>query len=425
MVTLQGNLNKEPLRLVTLETWHTFLSVLRFKDIVPHVGPSTAAFVTAWDSFSPAERTLAAEIIRYCVVENAQFTGPVLDDIVNLDKIEELKEAAAKLREKRKDWHDIDYIRNVIRRAADENVTISIRALEELRALLLKRDQITQLASGDAFDPVVGELVGILVQSAARDGDNVTDLRDVSLDCLGIIGALDPDRFSLRAEDASMTIKDNLDSLEEAQAFAVHLLVDLIVGAFKATNDTRYQENLAYAIQELSRFCGFTKDLIDKSGAKGGPVGVKTRERWQRIPAQKQVTIGDMLDTKYVLRPVPEKTYERPIYASCPTYREWIQKWTSDLIPRTSEGHARQIFDVFRVVIKSSDVHIARHLLPHLVLNVLLSGDGEARADISAEMRAVLVDQVDPQGTFPADRRLLSAQVHPIAGIPSLPVDLH
>lgn len=410
MVTLQGNLNKEPLRFITLQTWQTFLSVLRFKDIVPHVGPTTAAFVTAWESFSTAERELAANIIHYCIVENAEFTGPVLDDIVDLESIPELHVPARKLRMARNKWSTVDQIKNLLRRASDENLTISIRALEELRALLLKRDQITQFASGDAFDPVVGQLVEILVTSAARDGDHVEDLRDVSLDCLGIIGALDPDRFSIKSEETSMTIKDNFDNLEESQLFAAHLLVNLLVGAFRATNDTRYQENLAYAIQELSRFCGFTRDLIDKSGAKN-PVPVKVRERWKRIPAQKQVTIADMLDTKYVLRMVPDKTFDRPIYSSCPTYREWIQKWTSDLIPRTSSGHAKTIFDIFRVVIKSSDVHIARHLLPHLVLNVLLSGDEQARADISAEMKAVLVDQVDPQGDFPADRRLLSAQV--------------
>ncbi|CDZ97128.1 serine threonine-protein kinase atr [Phaffia rhodozyma] len=412
MVTLQGNLNKPPLRFATLQTWHTFLTVLKFKDIAPHIGPTSAAFVSSWSSFTEEERFLAATIIDYAIVENSEFTDLVLDDVVDLEGIDKLQGASRRLKAARNKWSSTDLLNNLIRRARDENVTISIRALEELKGVLLKKSQFAQLASGDVFDPVVGELVKTLVTSASRDGDHVEDLRDISLDCLGIIGALDPDRFTIRTEETSWQITDNLATLEEAQVFAVHLLVDVLVGAFKATNDTRYQENLAYAIQELSKFCGFTKDLLDKSSSSSSraPVALRIRDRWKKIPPQKQVTLADMLDTKYVLKLIPEKQFEHPIYTTCPTYREWIQRWTSDLIPKTAAGNARQIFDIFRVVIKSQDVHIARHLLPHIVLNILINGDASARKEISAEIRAVLLDQVDPQGDFPSDRRLLSAQ---------------
>lgn len=93
LVTLQGNLNKEPLRLITLQTWSIFLKTLRFKDIAPHVAPTTAAFVSAWPTFSPLERETAASVINYAVCDHSQELGEAhfLDDIVSLEGIAELK----------------------------------------------------------------------------------------------------------------------------------------------------------------------------------------------------------------------------------------------------------------------------------------------------------------------------------------------
>lgn len=412
MVTLQANLNKPPLRFITLQVWRTFLTTLKFKDIAPHFGPTTAAFVSSWSTFEPKERSIAASIINYAVVQNPGELGSVFDDIVSLDGLDELKEAASKLRENRRNWTLANIIRNLLRRAADENVTISFRSLCELKGVLLQKDCVLELASGNVFSPVVGELVRTLVTSAARDGEHVEELKDVSLECLGILGALDPDRFEMPPEVSSVRVADNFGTLEEAQSFALHLLVDLLVGAFRATNDVQYQEKLAYAIQELAKFCGFGKDLLEKPSDKTTrTIPLRIRERWKEIPPHKAVTIADMLDTKYSINDVPQKTIEHPIYASCGTYREWIQRWTSDLIPKTSEGNARRIFQIFRVVIKSSDVHIARHLLPDLILNVLISGRSAHCTEVHQEIRAVLEDQVHPKEDSHSDRRLLCAQV--------------
>ena len=57
------------------------------------------------------------------------------------------------------------------------------------------------------------------------------------------------------------------------------------------------------------------------------------------------------------------------------------------------------------------DVSVARHLLPHLVLNILIGGTSSVVADIRAELLAVLEDQVNLASTSTTDKKELSAQV--------------
>lgn len=91
--------------------------------------------------------------------------------------------------------------------------------------------------------------------------------------------------------------------------------------------------------------------------------------------------------------------------------------WTTDLIARvmslSTEGKAGRdspaIFGVFRGVHRGQDVTVAHHILPHLVLTVLLSGDITAVHEIRDEIKTVLQDQVNPVSG--QDKRNLSAQV--------------
>jgi len=61
--------------------------------------------------------------------------------------------------------------------------------------------------------------------------------------------------------------------------------------------------------------------------------------------------------------------------------------------------------------VRNKDVAVAHHILPHLVLNILISGKEEDVQGIRLELLAVLEDQVDVDSGSTADKKLLSAQV--------------
>ena len=107
-------------------------------------------------------------------------------------------------------------------------------------------------------------------------------------------------------------------------------------------------------------------------------------------------------------KPLP--TFELPIYPQYRTYREWLQQWATWLISEAN-GEAQKIFQPFRSVVRNKDVGVAHHLLPHLVLHLLVSGEDDKLWSIRSEILAVLQDQVNDKSSSSADKKLLSAQV--------------
>ncbi|WRT68452.1 uncharacterized protein IL334_005428 [Kwoniella shivajii] len=400
------------LREETLKAWALFIFTLKFADVGPFVGRTSGALVAEWSSFNSTERNIAKSIIDD-IADNAKNLSQFADEIVGLDDIPELSSAAARLTARRRKANIHEHVSKVLDRADSKNVAIATASIRELKSLLLSRQSdIETLVRGDTFDPIMARLMSSLLSTATRDGD-CQELRDLTYECMGLTGALDPDRLGLQAEHGTMTIAANFNDQEESKDFALHLIRDLLVDAFRATNDTKHQTHLAYAIQELLKFCGFTTKIVHPNEK----VSSKVRDRWQSLPKDQLETLTPLLESRFSISDAPIKAYPHPIYSSAPTYREWLQQWTTDLIGRVmsmsgdnqSIRDSKIIFGAFRGVLRNQDVTVAHHILPHLVLNVLLSGLAKYRYEISSEINAVLHEQVNPTGR--SDKRTLSAQV--------------
>ncbi|WVR00045.1 hypothetical protein IAU59_007187 [Kwoniella sp. CBS 9459] len=407
-----ASFSPQELREETLKTWSLFITTLRFADVGPFVGRTTGALVASWQAFDAKERGIATQIIND-IAENAKHLSQFVDEIVGMDGIPELAAAAATLTSQRKRSNVRDYILKILDRADSKNVAIATASLRELRLLLLSRQPaIEALVRGDTFDSTMARVMSSLLSATTRDGENV-ELRDVGYECMGIVGALDPDRLGLRADAGTMTLEHNFTEQEESVNFALHLIRDLLVDAFRATNDTKHQTHLAYAIQELLRYCGFTPKVV-LSTDKNSRIKVK----WQSLPKDQLETLTPLLESRFSISDSVIKTYPHPIYTEAPTYREWLQRWTTDLIGKVTSmsgddrgiRDSKTIFGAFRGVLRNQDVTVAHHILPHLVLNVLLSGMPTYRDEICLEINVVLQDQVNPTGGS-ADKRTLSAQV--------------
>jgi serine/threonine-protein kinase ATR len=288
-----------------------------------------------------------------------------------------------------------------------------LQSLSELKRFMLTDhpDLIQGLKSGDIFDPLVGQTLAALLAAAGRDVDEGDPLRPLAFECLSILGAVDPDRCELRVKESSMIVYQNFCDEEESISFALHLITDLLVEAFRSTSDMRYQSHIAFTIQELLRFCHFTPALVTQERQN---VLKKVRKRWNTLPKHVLETVTPLLEARYTVTHTPHPSAESPVYPSRTTYREWIQVWTFQLISQVSGGTAEKIFGVFPSVIRNKDVAVAHALLPHLVLNVLLSGSEQSSTQIRMELLAVLEDQVNPMSSSSPDKKMLSAQVLPI-----------
>lgn len=398
----------------TLDSWHQFLSVLGPAELGPHIGPTSAAFVASWPSLNPRARDLASQILSNIILGLGTDLGEQLHEIADLSEIEDLKYIHNHIQELRIAWTPRQKLKRILEQCTSDNHTVSIASLTELKAFMLseQRQLLVELASGDIFDPMIREILEVLFSAACRDGDALQQLRLLAFECIGILGAVDPDRFEGTADDSAAAILGNFTEENETMSFVVHLISNLLVGAFRSTSDMSYQTRLAYVIQELLKFCQFTPALV-AVGNSGGPVPLKVRQRWNLLPKHVLDTVSPLLGGRYAIRPqMPHKT-QTPVYPQQSTYRDWIQTWTIHLINRIVGDTAQKIFSVFRSIVRYQDVVIAHHILPHIVLNVLISGEDEDVEAIRTEFLVVLGDQVDPTSGSFSDKRLLSAQAIP------------
>ncbi|KAF5387623.1 hypothetical protein D9615_000714 [Tricholomella constricta] len=394
---------------VTLETWYVFLTMLEPSEIKPYIGPTTAAFLSSWETFSSVARDLASRCLEYIIVQVGPELGDHLDDVVDLSTIPELRPLHLQLKQLRRTWTSEDHLRRILDRSTSDNLAVAILSVGELKTFLATEKRLVrQFASGDVFDPMVGQILATLLAAACRDGDGTETLRLLAFECIGILGALDPDRLEVNVRDSSMVVLSNFTDEGEAVLFSMHLIRDLLVGVFRATSDVVYQRYLGYTLQQLLRVCHFTPSLIG-AGAGGAP-SMKTRNRWNSLPKHVVETLISLLDSKYSFHPSPAMHIEHPVYPTQSTYREWIQIWTCHLIDKASGPMARNIFGSFPPTVRNKDVVVAYHILPHLVLNILISGHEDDAEAIRVELLTILGDQVNPDSDSAPDKKLLSAQ---------------
>jgi serine/threonine-protein kinase ATR len=405
MTALQMALSDPELATSALDSWYIFLQTLEPQDLGPHVGPSSAAMIGSWPHLSPAGRQLVHECLRLLVVGLGKDPGDHLDDMVDLQNLDELNEVHHKMLKRRRNFSEERRVVTMLNRASSDNSLVTLFALRELKWYMIgHREYFQALATGDNFNPIVGRILSIVLAAAAREGDGADDVRLVAYECIGALSAIDPDRFDLGDGDKRTVIVKNLTEIEESIRFASYLITDVLVGAFRSTGVIVYQTHIAYAIQSLLKFCNMTN-------ARGQSLSLRARKAWGDMPKHVLDTVTPLINGRFVSNATPVAPQALPIYPTQTTYREWLPTWTGYLITRASGANAKAIFHPLQSAVQSQDVSVARQVVPHIVLNVLLS-DNQGDVDaIRAEIVAVLEDQVNPESTSTKDKQLLSAQV--------------
>jgi serine/threonine-protein kinase ATR len=410
MATLQTMVTVAELAEAAIESWFIFLSILNNADVGPYVGPTSAALVMSWPHLSTKARETAVHCIDHIVFSAGDQLGEYVNDIVDLRGVPEMMKARTRLLQLRPDTNPRELMQQLLERASSDNITVAIRALTELKMFMTDGypDLIGELASNDIFSPLLGQALGTFLAASSRDVDGSDTIRLLAYECIGVLGALDPDRCEIGYRDARLIMLHNFNDEGESVKFALHLITDVLVGAYRSTSDIKYQAHLAYSIQELLRFCKFSPALVAQGNAS---VPIKVRNRWTSLPKHVLETVTPLLEARFHATSLTIPEPPRPIYPTIQTYREWIQHWTTHLITRVSGSTAQALFGMFTSAVRNKDVGVASHLLPHLILNIVISGKSQDRSDVRLELIAVLQDQVALDSPSSPDKKLFSAQV--------------
>jgi len=421
MATLQTMFLVPELAEVTLSTWYTFLSTLKVEDVIPHIGTTSTAIFSAWSALSPSTPESAKKCLHHIVFDVGSAARSDrkanLHEVVDLGHIPELSEIHTQLQSVRI-WDPRAQLQKILDRCSGNNIMVAEVALSELQNFM-KNNQaslIQNLAAGDAFDPLIGSIQLTLFQVVTRDGEGSDTLRQLAFECIGILGAVDPNRCDLNSTDTKMIVWNNFKDVAEARLFALHVIQDVLVDAFRSTSDIKYQGHLAYTIQELLQLCNVSTALVSSESTT--PVSAWVRNRWNGFPKHVLETVTPLLGAKFKASHKELPHLPSPIYPHQKTYREWVQLWTAHLMTKASGGMAQKIFGVFCPVVRNKDVGVAHHILLYFVLNILASENDKDTNGIIQELTTVFKDQVASDSLSTPDKKFLSAQV------PSNPVIL-
>ena len=422
MSTLQSSFVDPALRYQSLLLWRELLFTLVCEDACPILAQTTATFVQSWSFLEEKDRVIVKDILKHFIIDNRNRIGPAVQGIANLSSIPDLREFEMALGAMKQQQTLTGRLDGFIRRLDTVNETVLLQSLQELSSFFQQEaNAIHKLASGNAFHPCLGTLVHGLLSTAIRSADGKTPARGLALRCLGILGALDPDRLVLPSEETAFQLKHDLKDEEECRAFAWYLVEKVLVKVVRSTNEPTQQNALFLAIKGLAKVCGFDDNLRAAGGFKAGVLPT-VRERWKAAPKEVQEVVEPLLSAQIDLQIVENEKHQYPLYLHKSSYREWLQAWTSDLIGQLVQGHSAMrspfgpdvLFGPLQATVRRGhDLTVAYFVLPYLVFVTVGEGNTNHAARIRAEVEVVLQDQITPNEGIPMSKesRSLCAQV--------------
>lgn len=392
--SLQSAMNTKELRDPAFIAWAALLDVLKAdEDLEGLIDQTFAAIVQNWDSFSTGVQQQAYETVASLIKTHApliQSSILTIPSLANIPLLSKFETQLAKFRDK----EDVSTrLQAFSRRCRDENATVVLQAVRELIPFLDANQQwLHASATTEQPNPAIPSLVRSLLDTCVRFNEDSSEILELSAQSLGIIGCLDPNRVDTVQDKQEMIALSNFDQEIEAVNFVAYLLENVLVKAFHSVSNPRAQGFLAYVMQELLKFSGFSREAAATYHPHGSQAD-EMHQRWLRISERARNTLTPFLNSHYVLTTHPSKLndfQQYPIFTSEISHGTWLRTFVYDLLLRSSGDNAKQIFHVVSRVIRGYDVSIAAAVLPFATANVILGGTDAECKDVYKEMLIVL-----------------------------------
>ncbi|KAK6357828.1 serine/threonine-protein kinase M1 [Orbilia blumenaviensis] len=395
---LSSALEIKGLQETTLSVWYALMTEIPSNDIAPYFPVVLCLLIKSWDEFGePSKRlgrTLLSQIfeIHKTALQDEADSLPQMSVITEFDHYEKLLSTS-----RNKDLKE--QLRILTSRSTHENPLVVERALTELKSYLeANEDFIRNITNDEIPDSIVAEVIRNLLDVCVRHGQSANSIAKLSSECLGMIGAVDPNRIENLRKVDDLMILHNFERTEESIRFAHFLLEHHLVKAFLSATDTRAQGFLSFAMQELLKFCGFSPEVLAKQNTDFTISPDQTR--WRDFSVTARNVLSPYLSSKYILSTAAtghKSTY--PIFSTTKSYREWLTEFLLDLLPKARGVHTKTLFaEIISKIVKGQDLSILNFILPYIVLHIVISGSAEDRKNIRLELVSIL------QHEMPADR---------------------
>ncbi|CAA6663251.1 unnamed protein product [Spirodela intermedia] len=274
MVLVLHAIEKEPLQGKGFEVLHSFIKKLTkvspssTKHVIPQV---VAAFIPCLERY-PEKPSLhlnkIGEILEELIVENCSILKQQIRELPLLPNIPALSKVNKVIQEARGSMTLRDQLRDAVDGLKHESLNVRHMVACELSKLLnSRREDITALIAGEAFADldVVSSLISSLLRGCAEESRTTVgqQLKLVCTDCLGALGAVDPDKFKgLSCLVGVSSQRFKIECSDDDLIF--ELIHKHLARAFRAASETVVQDSAALAIQELLKIAGCQASLDGK-----------------------------------------------------------------------------------------------------------------------------------------------------------------
>lgn len=362
-------------------------------DIAPLLGQTFSLLLQYWENLQDAAKETAHRMVAYLFSHHSKMIEKDVATIPSLASVPLLSEFEKELMQWRVPINIQLRFDILARRCRHENVAVVEQALIELTGFIRVNQKFIHTAAiNEQPDKIIPELIrtllDVIVTFKDSNSTSKTRVERLCAECLGLIGAVDPNRVEAPRGKRDMMVLHNFVRAEESVKFVVFLLEERLVKAFLSATDTKAQGFLSWAMQELLKFIDVTGSVFQRT--RGSTQNSIMEGKWASFSQVAQDTLAPFLGSKYLLHSTIPPPASYPIFSLKLTHRLWLQALLLDLLSKPNGDNAVQIFEVCSHIVKGQDASIPTFLLPFVVLNVIIGGTPEHRDNIAKEILAVL-----------------------------------
>ncbi|CAO1598571.1 serine/threonine-protein kinase M1 [Xanthoria calcicola] len=381
-------------------SWTAMIGASGADEILSLIDPTFAIVVQYWDSLTPQSQTKAYNMISELLKTHATSVREQVHTIPSLSSIPVMAKFDGEIGSYKIQMAPKHQLQALIQRSNHENMTVVLRALVELEVFLQEHQTFLHESSiSEHPDPVVSELARTLLDISIRYSESDDTIVILSARCLGLLGCLDPTRIEAPRENQELLVLSNFQEAEETIDFVIFFLQEVLVKAFLSATNPRAQGFLAYAMQELLKFCGLNGPHTSRNDTRY--IG------WVNLSESVRNTLTPFLTSKYVVTAAavqPEIQY--PIYRPSMGHGLWLRTFVYDLLRKGHGDNIMELFQVFSRIIRTQDTPISTFLLPFAVLNIIISGMQRQQLEVAEELLTILSHPL-PEGDIAAKNGLL------------------
>ncbi|THY55817.1 hypothetical protein D6C98_04012 [Aureobasidium pullulans] len=388
---LQSAIDQPKLQDSALSAWLTMVNVLEGDDVADMVDHTFALVAQHWNDLSSTLQMKTHDTISEILKTHSNVIREKLMTIPSLASIPLMSKIGGEIQRLKKDERPEVHLRAFAKRLHDENVAIVTQGLRELVPWLGENQGfVHEAAVSEQPKTAIADIMRALLDVCTKYANTDSAVVDLSAQCIGIIGCLDPNRIDMISSKRQVLVLSNFEKASEVINWVAIMLEDVLVPAFKSSTNARDQGFLAYVMQELVRFCGFNEAAAARlRPSQAGPA----YNRWTEMTESVRNTLTPFLSSRYLLNSnssVQPGKRNYPVFAVGKRYSTWLREWAYDMLWRGKGDNAEMIFPILARIITRHDISIASFLLPYVALNIVLGGTVQEAKDVGIEMLTVL-----------------------------------